>query len=530
MSLLENPFHVLGASLRDDRRRLLELAEERSLSMDPSLCSQARADLTNPRNRLAAEMAWLPGLDPARVPEAMESVQRSPAAVRQVEGVTGLAKANLLAAALAGLQEPRPAGELPVDIVELSVLLELCDPEKLRAQINEERAIAGFPEVRETSLVAEALADRRRHYRTALKNALEVLSPLELVSTVTSVVTEVTARGTRPAPALIDDLVDTYEVEAQRFLDAEARNVELLVEAIRRGATQKRPREVIQRLLSRLEDVVTNWDMVAQPIQLSSRSRGLDHALSHRVAGHVRALAVDLFNEHGMIEESKFLTDLLQDAFEEVPRVAEVTNDDAQALRDIAQKREAAQKEWAEAITYQTYVGSLSMPLKISPEGIEWDGVRWPLESITRLRWGGIVNTADNTAQFIVIFGNEKAQTNVTSSNEALYSNLTERMWRAVGHRLLLEMLAGLAQGKTYPFGGININDTGVQFWRFHAPWRQLDVQSANGSLVLRSRRDPSTQAELPYLQVDNVHILSMAVRKLLDSPNFTRLSELLSD
>ncbi len=152
-------------------------------------------------------MAWLPGLDPARVGEAMESVQRSPAAVRQVEGVTGLAKANLLAAALARLQAPRPAGELPVDIVELSVLLELCDPEQLRAQINEERAVAGFPEVRETSLVAEALADRRRHYRSALKNALEVLSPLELVSTVTAVVTEVTARGTRPAPALIDDLV-----------------------------------------------------------------------------------------------------------------------------------------------------------------------------------------------------------------------------------------------------------------------------------------------------------------------------------
>src|SRR4051812_30968366 len=106
MNLLENPFHILGASPRDDRRRLLELAEERSLSQDPAVCAQARADLANPRNRLAAEVAWLPGLSPVHASEAVVSVQHAAAALRKVESLPALSRANLLAAALQGWKTP----------------------------------------------------------------------------------------------------------------------------------------------------------------------------------------------------------------------------------------------------------------------------------------------------------------------------------------------------------------------------------------------------------------------------------------
>ena len=59
MDLLENPFHILSASPRDNRRRIMELADERSLLLDSGKCMQARSDLTNPRKRLSAEIAWL---------------------------------------------------------------------------------------------------------------------------------------------------------------------------------------------------------------------------------------------------------------------------------------------------------------------------------------------------------------------------------------------------------------------------------------------------------------------------------------
>jgi hypothetical protein len=62
LPILRNPFHVVGVCPRDNRQRIVEAAEERSLTLDADVCARARADLTNPRNRLSAELAWLPGM------------------------------------------------------------------------------------------------------------------------------------------------------------------------------------------------------------------------------------------------------------------------------------------------------------------------------------------------------------------------------------------------------------------------------------------------------------------------------------
>src|SRR3979490_1739723 len=65
-SLHQNPFWVLWVSTRDPNQRILESADEKALVLNPDDCESARATLTNPRKRLAAEMSWLPGVSPAR--------------------------------------------------------------------------------------------------------------------------------------------------------------------------------------------------------------------------------------------------------------------------------------------------------------------------------------------------------------------------------------------------------------------------------------------------------------------------------
>ena len=60
------PFSLLGATIRDDRKRIMDLAEEKSLELDAEICQKARSDLINPRTRLAVEMGWLPGVSPRR--------------------------------------------------------------------------------------------------------------------------------------------------------------------------------------------------------------------------------------------------------------------------------------------------------------------------------------------------------------------------------------------------------------------------------------------------------------------------------
>jgi hypothetical protein len=66
-SLHRNPFWMLWASTRDHSRRIIELADEKALTLDAEDCERARATLTTPRTRLAAELSWLPGVSPSRV-------------------------------------------------------------------------------------------------------------------------------------------------------------------------------------------------------------------------------------------------------------------------------------------------------------------------------------------------------------------------------------------------------------------------------------------------------------------------------
>ena len=338
MDLLQNPFHILNASPRDNRRRIMELADERSLLLDSSECMEARSELTNPRKRLSAEVAWLPGIGPKRVGEVLSLLESSPADLLAVDNLSSIARANLLAAGLARLPDHN-ADDVAEWILEISWAFEDLDADELSVIINEERVVSGFPEVSDLSAVEAEIQERRRHYRQVIKSALDNLSPKELVEAVTVAVESATDDGEEHGPIMIADLIDSYEVEAQGFLDKEEGNIRALVEKLRAAVDAERPDSTLAPMVNQLIQVVKNWDTVAQPIQVSTKSRGLDHDASHRVAGLVRGLAIHMFNEHGKLDFSQQLTNMLQEVFAEVGEVAERTAEDADALGEIAEQR-----------------------------------------------------------------------------------------------------------------------------------------------------------------------------------------------
>ena len=338
MDLLQNPFHILNASPRDNRRRIMELADERSLLLDSSECMEARSELTNPRKRLSAEVAWLPGIGPKRVGEMLSLLESSPTDLLAVDKLSSIARANLLASGLARLPNHN-AADVAEWILEISWAFEDLDPEELRVIINEERVVSGFPEVSDLSAVEAEIQERRRHYRQVIKSALDNLSPKELVEAVTVSVESATDNGEEHGPIMIADLIDSYEVEAQGFFDKEEGNIRVLVEKLRAAVDAKRPDSTLAPMVNQLIQVVKNWDTVAKPIQVSTKSRGLDHDASRRVAGLVRGLAIHMFNEHDKLDFSLQLTNMLQEVFAEVGEVAERTAEDADALGEIAERR-----------------------------------------------------------------------------------------------------------------------------------------------------------------------------------------------
>ena len=88
------PFYVLGASTRDSRARILQLAEERSLWVDGEACQRASSDLIAPRTRLSAELGWLPGVSPAKALAAIDNLEDTN---WDAAGLPPLARANVLA-------------------------------------------------------------------------------------------------------------------------------------------------------------------------------------------------------------------------------------------------------------------------------------------------------------------------------------------------------------------------------------------------------------------------------------------------
>ena len=336
----KSPFALLGATTRDNRKRIVELAEEKSLELDHETCQKARSDLTNPRTRLSAEIAWLAGISPRRASQLVDTLSHNPMAIRAETGLPTLAQLNLLAATFEFVDESYEAADLVVFIQEFAELADELMPEDVLRDINEDRKVSGFPEVRGLDQIERELTDRKRYFRDAIMDALENLPTDALLKVMVDTVNEATASGEAQAPELLDELVDGYAIKVHEALQKQAENVRKLIEAARSTAAtgELTTRPIIDELIS----VARIWDGIAQPIQLSAKARGIDHGPSDEIANSVRSLAIELFNEHDMLAQSQRLNEMIQELFAELPEVVERAGADSDALADISQHRQEA--------------------------------------------------------------------------------------------------------------------------------------------------------------------------------------------
>jgi len=540
--LQQNPFSLLGATVRDDRRRIVELAEEKSLELDHEACQKARSDLTSPRMRLNAEMTWLPGVSPRKALQLVSAVHSDPMSIREESGLPTLAHLNLLAAAFEAVDSNDSWVDLAEFMQEMAYLADDLSAEQILRDINEDRSVSGFPEVRGIDQVEAELSERKRYYRNAIKDALNRLPAASLVNAMTAAVDGITCGGEDHAPELIDDLVDSYAVETQGFLQKEAESVEKLIKAARDSANSGEI--AVKPIVDKLVVVARNWDSVAQPIQLSAKARGIDHEPSHEIAYSIRSLAIDLFNEFDMLDQSQRLTELIQELFAELPEVVERVDEDAEALADIFQNRkqaEAQKDEWARDITYRAEVGVMFKNiLSISPEGIAWKNQKFPLNAITRVRWGAVrhsVNGIPTGTAYTLAFGDNRSEAVVELKKESTYSTFLEKLWKAVVIRLLTELFETLKGGNEVHFGEATISDDGVTLIKHkflganekvRCSWGQVHIWTADGSFYIGSKQDKKTYVGLSYINAANTHVLEQGIRMGFKKAGMRRLSDLL--
>jgi hypothetical protein len=211
---------------------------------------------------------------------------------------------------------------------------------------------------------------------------------------------------------------------------------------------------------------------------------------------------------------------------------------------------EEHRREWAHKITYRAEIGLIFKDvLSISPEGVSWKDQHFPLEAITRINWGkSRKNWGKGQEIFIIIFGDEQSEVFVELRDESIYSMFVEKLWLAVGIRLLTELLEKLKDGNTVRIGGsyesVLLKDDGITWistihldsetgpiWidnsSQHHPWNQIQIHSVDNVLHIRAR-DTEEVTRLSYISDDNVYVLEQAIHMAFKKPGMRRLSDLL--
>ena len=543
----ENPFYILDASTRDNRQKIAELAEEKSFDIDEDLCQKARSDLTMPRNRVFAELNWLPGVSPRKVALLVSQLKTSDKDLYSVEGIPDLARINILMELLNTEHIKFNNNELEEIIVNIVYDFENLDIDEIIRDINEDRTVSGFPEVNDYELVENHLIEKKRSCVKLILKRLNNLDTKHLIDIMTRIVDEETANGEIQASSMIEDLVDDYKLHTQNFLEQEFEKIKKLIEVIRDRADDGT--DTISPLVDKLLQMTQNWDNVAQPIQLSMKSRGLDEQLSSQVANTIRLLSIDLTNDYGYVELSQRISESLKELFAELPEIVERVEEDIDTLDDLfyqiqeaKDKKEREERQFQESLNYSVEIGILMKDkLSISSKGITWKNKTYPLESITRVTWGATrhsVNGIPTGTTYTISFGDDRSTSTVETRRGSVYEEVIDRLWKTAGMVIITKLLKDFKNGQGLTFNNATIWDDGVTLikaggWfssdeKRKFGWSEVQIYSSNGSLVIESIKEKKFVTSIAYQGVYNVHFLEQLIRMKFKDGNARKLSDLL--
>lgn len=542
-ALHANPFHVLRVTTRDDKPKIVAMAEECSLEIDDAVCQSAKLCLINPRTRLAAEMAWLPGVAPRAIDKMLLALPAFLRSTQNTWGLPSLAQANLMASACELSGGSEPAAALVGFIQYFADVVDSIDHLDVLRDINEDRTVSQFPAVPGVESIEFEIVERRKCYQIALTNLLDATEPATLLEVMTEVVTVATDGGDETGPVLIHELVDSFEKKTLAILEKGADNLIDLVDCIRESAP--RGAQSVDPLLSQVEAATRQWVKIAAPIQVSKKAQGLEHAPSNRVAYQLRNLSVDLNNDHGMLDQASRINQLLLESFAAIPEVTEKLEEDAEALeglREASQVRARKDDEWARSITFHADVGLvLKEELSISPKGIRWKGRSYPLDTISRARWGGLrrsVNGISTGTEYTIAFWDNRSETSIKLRKESTYSGFIDAFWRAVCVRLLFDIGDALSKGQSVAIGDILVEDSSFTLTRHkflgtervRVGRNEAHVWSSNGNFVVGHKSDKKVYSSASYINVWNTHILEHLIRGSFKKTNCQKLSDYLKD
>lgn len=342
MRIEEHAFYVLGITARSSKREILGRVEALSIQIDPDTVSACRIQVTHPAKRLDAELSWFPGLAPARIRNIVTSIRNDsnlPATLgERFSGVDCLGAFNAIAYWLSAHDEVG-AEQWDMALCQLSDNSLAIDAVELMATLNADRSVAGMPQITDLPSVESSLTRLRESTAASVAERL-TRCPQHGFILARAIEREV-EDGDSPVSPFMAGVVDRYQVLIQPALDQigerlGARSEIVLLRA--ENLTLQRDAANAARLSGAIDDLreeLSEWRIVARPIQLLMKSQGLKDSHSMEVARRVRSMSVRVANDFDMHEQAWQITNLLYEAFQDVPETAELLEKDLSILDEI---------------------------------------------------------------------------------------------------------------------------------------------------------------------------------------------------
>ncbi|WP_404338280.1 hypothetical protein AB2M62_05070 [Sphingomonas sp. MMS12-HWE2-04] len=359
LTLAGNPFALLEVEFDASAAAISDAYDQLSFEpdRDPAALMAARAAILAPRDRLDAELAWLPGLPGATRAAARKALRDGDvatlASIRN-DKATGLARLNLgVALAEAAPRDFERAAAVLADAqrIEADALLDQFDDARFRGGF---RAIdrAAFDEALDARATAIGAQLAPAFAATpASRNAL------------TQALRDVPV-GVGFAAAFNDALLRSYGAEIAALLEQS----QLRITATSLALREQPGSDVHATTLLTALDL---WSSLRRPMQVHEAARGLDDPASAEIMAAVRGLVIALSNDHSEFEIALRLARALVRCFALVPasRAAlerEMPTLIANALAKYAEQLKARALSEPRDFARQVEAGGLDRPTGIA--------------------------------------------------------------------------------------------------------------------------------------------------------------------
>lgn len=320
-SLNQNAFYLLGASLNSSTSEITDLAEDAEFDGEISQeeIQRAKNSLLVPNLRLAEEVSYLPGQSKTQIQKVTTDLKSGNNAIipSEYKHYGDISQLNIFVHACSN-------GEFTENVLTCMDLWKTVDEAEFLDEVNDSRRSGGIPTV-SASQLSEALVNLRSKHSLSL--AEQMWLEQKPGSIMEFIVERELAQGA--SSPLLDVLIWDYDQKSEPSLVAIETSIDEQIEiASRRDANLK-------AATWKISDLLVEWDEVNQAVQRYEQSKGHEEGRSKRIYYKIRDIALSLANDHGLVEDAKYLSEASLRTFPELETVASDLRADISTLNDL---------------------------------------------------------------------------------------------------------------------------------------------------------------------------------------------------